>query len=337
MNDEDNKTILENQNSSSLANDNCTTTTKTKSPKKNVDPRVTAIAGALSGVLSGILVCPFDVAKTRLQAQGLQNISHQSQHYKGFFGTFATIFKDEGAAGLYKGLKPTILGYIPTLMIYFTVYDFSRKYSVDIFPHSPFLSNASSAITAGAISTVATNPIWVVKTRLMLQTGIGEYSTHYKGTIDTFKKIIQQEGVKALYAGLVPALLGMLNVAIQFPLYENLKIRLKYSESTDLPTDLTSSNFQKLILASMLSKMVASTVTYPHEILRTRMQLKSDLPDAVQRHLLPLIRITYKQEGFVGFYSGFATNLVRTVPSAVVTLVSFEYSKKYLSNLFDKV
>ncbi|CAI4416884.1 BFH_collapsed_G0014430.mRNA.1.CDS.1 [Saccharomyces cerevisiae] len=334
MNNGDNKTTLENSKNASLANGNYAIPTKLNRLKKNADPRVAAISGALSGALSAMLVCPFDVAKTRLQAQGLQNMTHQSQHYKGFFGTFATIFKDEGAVGLYKGLQPTVLGYNPTLMIYFSVYDFCRKYSVDIFPHSPFLSNASSAITAGAISTVATNPIWVVKTRLMLQTGIGKYSTHYKGTIDTFRKIIQQEGAKALYAGLVPALLGMLNVAIQFPLYENLKIRFGYSESTDVSTDVTSSNFQKLILASMLSKMVASTVTYPHEILRTRMQLKSDLPNTVQRHLLPLIKITYRQEGFAGFYSGFATNLVRTVPAAVVTLVSFEYSKKYLTTFF---
>ena len=79
--------------------------------------------------------------------------------------------------------------------------------------------------------------------------------------------------------------------------------------------------------------MIASAVTYPHEILRTRMQLKSDIPDSSQRRLFPLIKATYAQEGLKGFYSGFTTNLVRTIPASAITLVSFEYFRNRLENI----
>ena len=79
MNNGDNKTTLENSKNASLANGNYAIPTKLNRLKKNADPRVAAISGALSGALSAMLVCPFDVAKTRLQAQGLQNMTHQSQ------------------------------------------------------------------------------------------------------------------------------------------------------------------------------------------------------------------------------------------------------------------
>jgi solute carrier family 25 folate transporter 32 len=34
-----------------------------------------------------------------------------------------SIFKEGGVRGLYRGLGPTILGYLPTWAIYFSVYD----------------------------------------------------------------------------------------------------------------------------------------------------------------------------------------------------------------------
>lgn len=38
-------------------------------------------------------------------------------------GTFNKIMRTEGFRGLYRGLGPTIFGYLPTWAIYFTVYD----------------------------------------------------------------------------------------------------------------------------------------------------------------------------------------------------------------------
>ena len=174
--------------------------------------QITALSGAFAGFLSGVAVCPLDVAKTRLQAQGLQT-RFENPYYRGIMGTLSTIVRDEGPRGLYKGLVPIVLGYFPTWMIYFSVYEFSKKFFHGIFPQFDFVAQSCAAITAGAASTTLTNPIWVVKTRLMLQSNLGEHPTHYKGTFDAFRKIFYQEGFKALYAGLVPSLLGLFHVA----------------------------------------------------------------------------------------------------------------------------
>lgn len=299
------------------------------------DTKITALSGAVSGFVSGIVVCPLDVAKTRLQAQGLQSIA-ENRYYHGLIGTFKTIVRDEGVRGLYKGLVPIIMGYFPTWMIYFSFYEVCKDFYPKVFPNWDFASYSCSAITAGAVSTAVTNPIWVIKTRLMLQTHVSQHPTHYKGTFDAFRKIYKQEGIKSFYAGLVPSFLGLLHVAIHFPVYEKLKVAFncynikdyKNSRRQDQTLDL-----QKLIMASCVSKMIASLITYPHEILRTRMQLKSDLPNSVQHKLVPLIKTTYRTEGFRGFYSGFTTNLVRTVPASAIALVSFEYVRNHLINI----
>ena len=303
------------------------------------ETRRIAISGALAGFLSGIVVCPLDVTKTRLQAQGLNG--GENPYYKGILGTMNTIVKDEGVRGLYKGLAPIILGYFPTWTIYFSVYEFSKRHYPQWFPYSDFIAHSCSAITAGAASTTLTNPIWVVKTRLMLQSNLGPHSTHYKGTIDAFRTIWDQEGIRTFYTGLVPSLLGLFHVAIHFPVYEELKLRFKcYSLKEGDPTHSYEIHLPNLIMASSISKMIASSLTYPHEILRTRMQLRpintgrnnsANLQNEVQKKIIPLIKTTYRNEGMRGFYSGFTANLLRTVPASAITLVSFEYVRNKLS------
>ena len=46
----------------------------------------------------------------------------------------------------------------------------------------------------------------------------------YRHTLDAFLTIYRTEGVSAFYRGLFPSLLGIAHVAVQFPLYEKLKI-----------------------------------------------------------------------------------------------------------------
>jgi hypothetical protein len=109
-----------------------------------------------------------------------------------------------------------------------------------------FAINFWSSIIAGATSTMATNPIWVIKTRLMSQTphhdraGYSLYPKgantptsrptlhapwHYKSTLDAARKMYTTEGILSFYSGLTPALLGLTHVAVQFPAYEFFKMK----------------------------------------------------------------------------------------------------------------
>ena len=104
-----------------------------------------ALAGAGAGLVTSIAGCPLDVIKTKLQAQ---EFAHGTLGYRGVFGTtirlrllvwFAHaffgetettrhVYEKKGIRGFYRGLGPTVLGYLPTWAIYFTVYDSVKAY-----------------------------------------------------------------------------------------------------------------------------------------------------------------------------------------------------------------
>lgn len=94
---------------------------------------VVPIAGGLAGAASGIVSCPLDVIKTKLQAQGgfklsKGGLSVSRSAYHGVSGTARTIWTEEGLRGMYRGLGPMLLGYIPTWAVYLTVYNKAQKY-----------------------------------------------------------------------------------------------------------------------------------------------------------------------------------------------------------------
>jgi solute carrier family 25 folate transporter 32 len=97
------------------------------------EPTVNAICGATAGMASGIVTCPLDVIKTRLQAQGsfrrMMSTRIPSAHlYNGLIDTARTIWLQDGMRGMYRGLGPMLLGYLPTWAVYMSVYDSSQKY-----------------------------------------------------------------------------------------------------------------------------------------------------------------------------------------------------------------
>jgi solute carrier family 25 folate transporter 32 len=88
------------------------------------------LAGAAGGITSGFITCPLDVIKTKLQAQGGFRATNKTSHvvYRGLIGTGRVIWREEGLRGMYRGLGPIILGYLPTWAVWFTVYGRSKEY-----------------------------------------------------------------------------------------------------------------------------------------------------------------------------------------------------------------
>jgi len=99
------------------------------------DSQFHATAGSIGGIASGIVTCPLDVIKTKLQAQGgFIPVKKQGGHvghpkmYNGLVGTARTIWRTEGIRGMYRGLGPIVMGYLPTWAVWFTVYNKSKNF-----------------------------------------------------------------------------------------------------------------------------------------------------------------------------------------------------------------
>eukprot|EP00854_Cymbomonas_tetramitiformis_P004191 gene4191-5169_t len=195
--------------------------------------------------------------------------------------------------GLYRGLTPTLVALLPNWAVYFSVYE-GLKTVLSKKHHNE-----------GAATVVTTNPLWVVKTRLQVQCAA-------KGLGLTVRR--------APYSGLAPALVGISHVAIQFPIYEMVKHKLA-ERGNKSPSEL---GVIELIAASSFSKMVASTITYPHE---ASFQVGVfDWPEQFSGIIdMHVVRSRMHVSG-AGPFKG-ATKVVReirTTPAAAITLLSFE-------------
>ena len=346
---------------------------------------VSSISGAVGGAASGIVTCPLDVIKTKLQAGNSFYASNAhrsgppaSQLYHGMVGTARTIMRQDGVRGMYRGLAPMLIGYLPTWAVYMAVYEKSREalyaHGWDQRPLDRGLAQMTAAVSAGACSTLTTNPIWVIKTRFMSQISPSRSDGartpyHYTSTLDAARKMYHAEGMGVFYSGLGPALLGLTHVAIQFPLYEYFKHRFTGLEMGVSPPASDRKDMRQtagILAASFLSKVCATSATYPHEVLRTRMQTQTRTahPESgangvsgahhseevrmggkrvgntdgapyspKYRGVMNTCRIILREEGWRAFYNGMGTNLIRAVPAAMTTMLTFESVKAGIARL----
>lgn len=285
---------------------------------RNVDRRVTAVSGALAGAMGAFFVAPLDVVKARLQVQ--QHSPNSTLRYGGVYRSLRTIALEEGVTGFFRGLPPTLLGYVLSYSCYFSCYDSFRKCFVNMLGNENLmLSTIFAATSAGAASNLVTNPFWLVRTRLQVQKHILG-GNEYRSTFHAFSKILREEGVFAFYKGLSASMLGLSHVAIQFPTYEMLKDNLKSKENGNISS-------LSVILASSLSKIVATVLTYPHEVARARIHVnRTDavLVNSRAPQVFAVLNYLVRTEGFMSVYRGLATQLIRVTPACAVTFSAYE-------------
>ncbi|XP_014219617.1 mitochondrial folate transporter/carrier [Copidosoma floridanum] len=287
------------------------------------------IAGVAGGTMSTLLLHPLDLIKIRYAVD--DGRSKLNLHHNGLSNTFKKIIISEGYSGLYKGLTPNILGSGTSWGLYFLIYNYvkawlqEQKSKESLGPWSHMLAAAN----AGILTLLITNPIWVIKTRLCLQYAEEVHlskTIKYFGMMDAFKKISQSEGIGAFYKGLVPGLFGVSHGAMQFMTYEELK--KFYNIYRNRPFNEKLGTIQYIFCAA-ISKMIASTVTYPYQVIRIRLQ--------DQHHnykgTLDCIRCIWKYEKGGGYYKGLSINLVKVTPATIITFVVYENLVNYLISL----
>jgi solute carrier family 25 protein 33/36 len=267
-------------------------------------------------------------------------------------------YKTEGPLSLFKGLGPTLVGVIPARSINFFTYG-NGKLLYSKWLTSDGRESASihllAAATAGIVTATATNPIWVVKTRIQLDPSVKQtvlpkmplpqalqnrFNRSYNsgapaplpgsnvrgpsavlGSLACIRQIWAQEGLRGFYRGLSASYLGVTEGVIQWTLYEQFKRWPAKGSGKNSET----AGFGGKGAAAGLAKLVATVITYPHEVVRTRLRQQPP-PGQIPRYtgLWQTFKLVFAEEGFQALYGGLSPHLLRVVPNAVALYVTYE-------------
>ncbi|PUU73654.1 mitochondrial carrier domain-containing protein [Tuber borchii] len=285
---------------------------------------VETIAGLTAGFLSTLVAHPLDLIKVRLQA-----VDRESRTPKlgATWRIARNVIANEGRGALYRGFSPNLVGNMTSWGLFFMLYG-EIKSGVTNHKRGDLSSidYLLSSGTAGVLTAICTNPLWVVKTR-MLSSGRSVPGA-YLGLTDGLRTILRDEGARGLFRGLVPALFGVGQGALQFMFYEELKLwRRRLHGRSEKVGGGGLSNIDFLTL-SAASKILSGSIIYPYRVVQTRMQTYD--ADAVYSSARDAVIKIWRREGLTGFYKGLAPNLARVLPSTCITFLVYENTRYYL-------
>jgi adenine nucleotide transporter 17 len=216
------------------------------------------------------------------------------------------IVQREGISGLYSGLESALFGISVTNFVYYYWYEFTRsafeKAAIQSNRASKKLTTVESMIAgaiAGSATVLITNPIWVINTRMTArkseaneQTLPGAKKTK-ASTLSTLMDLLREEGPKALFAGVLPALILVINPILQYTIFEQLK-NIVERRRRMTPKDA--------FYLGALGKILATSITYPYITVKSRMHVASK--DGPKESLNGSLKRIIQEEGWKGLYKG---------------------------------
>jgi hypothetical protein len=232
------------------------------------------LAGGTGGSCGDMLMHSLDTVKTRQQGDPTF-----PPKYTSMTSSYSTIYRQEGLVrGLYSGVTPAFWGSFPGTVIFFGVYEFTKRLMLDSGVN-PSLAYLSGGFFADLAASVVYVPSEVLKTRLQLQ---GRYNNphfnsgyNYRSTGDALRTIVRQEGFSALFHGYKATIFRDLPFsALQFAFYEQEQAMAKeWVGKRDIGLGLE-------IATAATAGGMAGVITCPLDVVKTRIQTQKNIPDS---------------------------------------------------------
>ncbi|MCJ1322773.1 mitochondrial aspartate-glutamate transporter agc1 [Xylographa vitiligo] len=175
---------------------------------------------------------------------------------------------------------------------------------------------------AGAFGAFVVYPIDLVKTRMQNQRSSRVGQVLYKNSIDCARKVIQNEGFKGLYSGVLPQLVGVApEKAIKLTV--NDLIRGHFSEK-----DTGKIKLPYEILAGGSAGACQVVFTNPLEIVKIRLQVQGEVAKTTEGVPRRSAMWIVKNLGLVGLYKGASACLLRDVPFSAIYFPTYNHLKR---------
>ncbi|KAI1428457.1 mitochondrial carrier [Xylaria sp. FL1777] len=282
-----------------------------------------ALAGAGGGVLSMVLTYPLITLSTRAQVES-------KRAETGFLAAVKRIVAREGVPGLYAGLDSAVFGISVTNFVYYYWYEWTRAFFEQAAARAGRASKkltTAEAMMAGALAgsatVILTNPIWVVNTRMTTRRESLEASRELvvegsgatasapgkqkaPTTIGTLLALLREEGPQALFRGVIPALVLVINPILQYTLFEQMKNIFEARRKRNATPTVA-------FFLGALGKLFATSITYPYITVKSQMHVAGN---GQKEGMTQAIRRVIKEEGYAGLYKGIGPKVTQSVLTA---------------------
>ena len=161
-------------------------------------------AGFIAGGIGAAVGNPADVAMVRMQADGRLPLADR-RNYKSVLDAIAQMVRGEGVTSLWRGSSMTINRAMLVTASQLATYDSVKETILERgLMRDGLGTHVTSSFAAGFVASVASNPVDVIKTRVMNMKVVAGKTPPYKGAVDCALKTVRAEGVMALYKGFWP-------------------------------------------------------------------------------------------------------------------------------------
>lgn len=289
-------------------------------PKDLVPSAAVKFFGAgTAACIADLVTFPLDTAKVRLQIQGEAEKGASAKKYRGVFGTIATMVRTEGPRSLYNGLVAGLQRQMSFASVRIGLYDSMKQFYTRGTDSAGIVTRLMAGCTTGAMAVAFAQPTDVVKVRFQAQVRLADGVRRYNGTLDAYKTIARDEGVRGLWKGCMPNITrnAIVNCA-ELVTYDLIKeVILKY----DIMTDNLPCHFTAAFSAGFCTTIVAS----PVDVVKTRyMNSHPGQYNSAINCALNMLR----HEGPTAFYKGFMPSFLRLGSWNIVMFVTYEQIKR---------
>ncbi|KAL0278359.1 UNVERIFIED_CONTAM: hypothetical protein PYX00_000197 [Menopon gallinae] len=259
--------------------------------------------GGLASAGAAFCTHPLDLLKVQLQTQQEGKVSMMRLTLQ--------IIRQHGPLALYNGLSASLLRQLTYSTTRFGIYEVSSFLMCMYWA----LMSAAMAGLAGAAGGLVGTPADMVNVRMQNDVKLPpESRRNYKNAIHGLWRVYREEGVKRLFSGASTATSRAVLMTIgQLCFYDQVKSLL-------LSMPAFEDNLTTHFLASLSAGAIATTMTQPLDVLKTRAMNAKPGEFANMRELI----IYTAKLGPLGFFKGYVPAFVRLGPQTILTFVFME-------------
>ncbi len=195
-----------------------------------------------------------------------------------------------------------------------------------------------AGLIAGVMTSIISNPIWVINTRQTVrevpaQAASASGSASKKPVVvkkmsfvQTLKHVVKSDGILSLWRGIGPALVLVINPILQYTAFEQLKnwlVKSRLARAAQGTTSIQLTDIDFFFLGA-LSKLVATSITYPQIVIKSRQQSGAAARSGKSTNVWTAMTDVVQNEGVAGLYRGISSKLLQSVLTAAILFMSKE-------------